>query len=347
MVIGLAIGRGASSKARRRSAAGLLVALGLTLSAAAHAQRTTAEKAAAETLFDKGLKQLEANDLKGACRSFEQSQRVDPAVGTLLYLAECYERTGRSASAWVTFREASSLARELRQSERAEIGEARAKRLEPLLARLTIRVADEAVADLTLTSDGVPVPRALLGVPTPVDPGPHTLVAEAPGYQRWEQSIVIENTPQETEVIVPPLVANVVPEPASAPVTSSPPETTSPAPPPPIRHGVNHAPSWILGGVGLLSVSAGVLLSLRAHNLDDQAKEYCVNNRCFDRQGETLSNRAQSMQLLSVIGFATGGVCLATSALLYVLTDDEESTADALTLEANPRFMGLNYRGAF
>src|SRR5690606_21383628 len=117
-----------TAQARRRRPA--FAALVVTLSALggpapAWAQRTPAEKAAAETLFDRGIEQLRTEDLSAACTSFEQSQRIDPAVGTLLSLAECYERTGRTASAWATFREAASLARELRQTDRAELGDAR------------------------------------------------------------------------------------------------------------------------------------------------------------------------------------------------------------------------------
>jgi len=60
----------------------------------------------------------------------------DPAVGTLLYLAECLEKSGRTASAWATFREASSAARASGQAERARIGQERASKLESRLVRL-------------------------------------------------------------------------------------------------------------------------------------------------------------------------------------------------------------------
>ena len=55
------------------------------------------ERIAAEALFDEGKSLMIEGKLAVACEKLEQSQRIDPAVGTLLYLAECYEKSGRTA----------------------------------------------------------------------------------------------------------------------------------------------------------------------------------------------------------------------------------------------------------
>src|SRR6187200_393022 len=73
-------------------------------------QATAAEKATAEALFDEALRLMHAGSFAEACPKFEVSQRIEAAVGTMLYLAECYEKIGRTASSWATFREAASLA---------------------------------------------------------------------------------------------------------------------------------------------------------------------------------------------------------------------------------------------
>src|SRR5262245_55428497 len=98
------------------------------LSLRAEAQVTPAEKAAAEALFDRGLTLLREGKLQEACANLEQSQAIERGIGTMLYLAECYEKSGRTASAWALFREASSEARASRQTERAEAGRQRADR---------------------------------------------------------------------------------------------------------------------------------------------------------------------------------------------------------------------------
>jgi serine/threonine-protein kinase len=94
----------------------------LLLTATAHAQN---DKAAAEALFDQGVRLMKQNSFNDACPKLEESERIDPAVGTLLYLGECYERVGKTASAWATFREAASLANNMNQSDRARVAGSR------------------------------------------------------------------------------------------------------------------------------------------------------------------------------------------------------------------------------
>src|SRR5438132_4379169 len=88
-----------------------LVALGSRAGA-----QSAADKAAAEALFDQGRAAMQASDFAKACGLLERSQRIDPGIGTLLYLAECYEKHGRTASAWATFREAADAADRARET---------------------------------------------------------------------------------------------------------------------------------------------------------------------------------------------------------------------------------------
>ena len=143
---------------------GLAAAFALFAATPAWAQDASG-KAAAEALFESGVQLMKAGRFSEACPKLETSQRVDPAVGTLLYLAECYEKLGRTASAWATFREAESLARGSNQADRARTAQARAQKLEPELSYLTVNVAAEAkVEGLVVRRGGAVVLPDLYGV---------------------------------------------------------------------------------------------------------------------------------------------------------------------------------------
>ena len=86
----------------------------LCVGAGAQAQGSADQKAAAEALFDKGLAAMKQGEYAQACAFLEQSQSVERGIGTMLYLAECYEKLGRTASAWAMFREAASAAKAAR-----------------------------------------------------------------------------------------------------------------------------------------------------------------------------------------------------------------------------------------
>ena len=86
-----------------------------------------------------------------ACPKLAESQRLDPATGTMLNLATCYERNGQIASAWVTYKEAATAAQKADQPERAQLARKKAAELEPRLPMLTIVVP--AAADSTRSAD--------------------------------------------------------------------------------------------------------------------------------------------------------------------------------------------------
>lgn len=173
----------------RLASAALAAALGLGglgLPSAALAQDDPQQKAAAEALFDEGRELIGQGQLEAACRRFEQSQALDPGVGTLLYLGDCYERLGRSASAWAMYREASSSARAAGQGERSRVADERARHVAPGLSKLAVMVAAENRIDgFELVINGRLLAPALFGASFPIDAGRYRLVARAPGRTEW------------------------------------------------------------------------------------------------------------------------------------------------------------------
>src|SRR5262245_60261131 len=80
---------------------GRSVALVLALSsapAAADAQRD------ADRLFEEGKQLFDKGSFAAACSRFEASLALQPGIGARLWLADCYESLGRTASAQRQFR---------------------------------------------------------------------------------------------------------------------------------------------------------------------------------------------------------------------------------------------------
>src|SRR5450755_3617279 len=63
------------------------------------------DPAAAEALFRDGRAAAQRGDWETACPKLRESQRLDPAAGTLLNLADCEEHRGKVATAWQLFRQ--------------------------------------------------------------------------------------------------------------------------------------------------------------------------------------------------------------------------------------------------
>src|SRR4051812_18061275 len=193
-----------------------LCCVGVSLPTLAHAEAAASQKAAAESLFDDALKAMKSGHFSEACPKLEESERIDPAIGTLLYLGECYEKTGRTASAWATFREAASAAQAQGETERTRVAAARADRLQPSLSKLTVRVAPETaqLGTLRVTRDNTVLASALLGVALPVDPGKYHVVASADGYQSFETDGEVAANSDSKSVEIPALKASATPGPA-------------------------------------------------------------------------------------------------------------------------------------
>jgi hypothetical protein len=148
----------------------LLSLLSCLCSVSLQAQVSLSDKTTAEVLFERARELSRDGKHVEACSRFEQSQAIEPSLGTMLYLADCYERIGRSASAWTLFLEASSQAAAAGQPDRAHAGQRRAQQLEPSLSKLSVYVAPESdLPGLELTRNGTLVPHGAWGVTIPVD----------------------------------------------------------------------------------------------------------------------------------------------------------------------------------
>lgn len=268
----------------------LVVPCSLILSSLASADE--AAKAAAESLFQDGRRLMKEGKFADACPKLAESNRLDPGVGTLLYLGECYERGGRTATAWATFREAEGAAASAKQLDRQAAARKRADLLEGKLVRLTLRIA-KPIPGLEVRLDGNPMSSALLGTAIAVDPGPHTVAATAPGRAVWSETVVMTTFGRDVtvpdlapgaDVTTPPAVSAPPPARSAAP-TPPPPVEVKPTTPPPAETGwpTQKKVAVVVGGVGAASAVVGAIFGLRAFVKWSSSKDNCVGTRCNDQ----------------------------------------------------------------
>lgn len=321
----------------------------------------------AEALFNDGRRLLEEGQYERACAKFAESQRLDPGTGTLLNLANCYEKAGRTASAWATWKEAASSARATDQTEREQLARSKAQELEGKLARLTIEVPPGSRVDgLVVTRNGKELAPATWGTPIPMDSGPYAVEATAPGYAPYREEIQIRDGQSRT-LAVPRL------EQAAAPATqgqSTPPQgQTSGDPAAPATEapgqsadqeatqpqdsgatssaGSNQATwGWVVGGVGVVGIGVGTALGIVALNKHDESKSFCRisdPNLC-SQAGVELRNEARGMGTASSVAMGLGAAAVA-GGLVLVLTAPTDNTRVAVAPAAGGA--AVSFSGAF
>jgi hypothetical protein len=318
-----------------------------TGSAAAQPEPTNAKRTAAEALFTEARRLMDEGDYEKACPKFADSQRLDPAVGTLLNLGLCYKQSGKTASAWSAYREAAALARAAAQTDREELAETEANALEAKLSKLVISVPETAQLEkLEVELDGAPVLRGLWDVAAPVDPGEHTVAASAPNKEPWTGRITV--APEATETLTVPVLEDAtLPAPAQAqPLPTAPtPAATAPSVEPvevatdeeTDGLGTQRVIAIALGGVGLAGAAVGTVYGLGARNdLADSDSQCSLRNVCTD-DGIQLREDARDKAALATVGFGVGLAGVAGCVLLWLTATDtsEQPPGSAPTLQGS------------
>jgi tetratricopeptide (TPR) repeat protein len=283
-----------------------------------HAQAQ--DQAAARALFEDGRRLLKDGKYEQACRTLEAASKLYSSPGILLNLGDCYEKLGRTASAWTEFGEAAAVAARSRRSDQVSEAKRRQAAIEPKLTRLTIHVTT-AVTGLEVTRDQTDIASAAWGDAIPVDPGTHDVHAQAQGYEPWSTSIVVSTPGQTVTVEVPLLTASPTPPPAPpGHEAETNPNTTSgvafmgtppPAPPP------SRVVDWVLVGSGLaVGAAGGVLWGLGASHASG-ASHYDSKTENYQTALSDY-NSAKTLYYVGLTGAAVGAATASVGLILLV-----------------------------
>jgi hypothetical protein len=266
--------------------------------------QSTSDIALAESLFRDGRRMMDAGDYAAACPKLAESQRLDPGGGTLVALALCHEKLGRTATAWAEYREALADARRDRRQDRQRVAEAAIERLETRVPKVVIDVATRPPG-LVVQLDGVTIGEAAFGVASPVDPGPHAFEATAPGYATWRQSLVVPEGPslQRLTVGLVPVAREAEKSPSRASVSSW-----------------QSAVGWAAVGLGGVTLLAGSYFGYRAFTEWDDVTRRCDPARCTDPEAANAAARARTAATLANVLIPVGVVAAGVGAVLLLLS---------------------------
>jgi len=298
------------------------------------------DPAGAEVLFQEGRRLLAEGQTSAACEKLKDSFALDPMSGTLLNLAACYEKQGRTATAWARFRNAANLAKTQGKAEQAAEANRRIKALEPELSYLTISVP-EPVPGLEVKREDMDVSPATFGVQVPVDPGPIQVVASAPGYKTVKLSVEISAKKDKRTLTIPKLekmdkaeaaeaaeapdvaVTSESKEPEAkkekAEVSTGEERKAAPEPPPMeqpeiVGEGPGKAP-WIIGGLGVAAGATGGLFGYLAIQSNKDAKNLCESRHNCSKAALDAVDRRNQQAMISNIGIGVGIVGVTTAAV--------------------------------
>lgn len=315
------------------------IAAGITLLLAhgrAAAQAPPSPGKTAEALFREARQLMDTKDYSAACPKFAESQRLEPAPGTLLNLADCYEKGGQTASAWRTFKDASAAATARNRADWAATATQRAAALEPKLSTLAITVAGAvSTPGLHIERDGVLVERNVWGTAVPIDPGPHVLAATATGRKPWTRRVDVPAA-QNVLIDVPVLEGDVAIA-APAAVANKPEADPQPAAPP--EGSTTRVAGYVAAGVGVVGLAVGTFTGLHALSLRSDAQSKCESypSRC-SADASASNDDAKKFATLSTASLIAGGVLLVGGIVLVLISPRRTDARAALPLVLGTTF---------
>ena len=301
-----------------------------TLAALAAAPAVAAQSArpAAVALFDEGRDAMQRGDLDVACSKFAESNRLDPAIGTAFNLANCEERRGRLATAWVLFRQA--VARMKPDDARVGVAKERITALDARLPRIVFVADARTPADTRLRVDDVELAVASFGSAIPLDPGSHRAIIRAPG----QPTRTINFSLLAAETLTLPL------SPPVRPTAALPIQTRAPAATGDRVFGAKRSDALLLtGAVGVTGLLVGAITGVMGLNAQAVGDRECSDRtRTCSQEGHDANQRAKTLAVVSSAGFVVGVLGGGAATYLYLTAPTGRSIDEAATVGVRGRW---------
>jgi hypothetical protein len=302
------------------------------------ADPSAATAATAQALFDDARRLFDDGRVREACEKFGASEKIEPREGTLLNLALCHQKEGKTATAWIEFIAARARARSEGLAERERFATEHIDALAPTLVRLRLVVAAEArVPGLNVTLDGEKVLDAAWGTDMPVDPGPHRLEASAPGRVGWRRNVEVGDHADHPVVVVE--IPSLSPAADPSPVHGSPDVAQARS-----RSNGQRVLGFSILGAGAAGVVVGSIFGVAAIGKSHDAQSACSSTGC----GPTAQSLHQEgLQDAWISDFAIGGGLVAAAVGAYLVLSAGPTGANPPALRAAFTGRGVTLSGSW
>jgi hypothetical protein len=250
--------------------------------AAAQDKQDKQELSKARAQFQRAIELEQAGNYTAALEQFRDVGQVRMTPQVRFHIATCEEKLGRLVTALGGYQLAFADADSVGEDFKSEVDRA-VTRLEASIPKLVIeRGSGAEAAEIQL--DGVALGASSVGVPVPLDPGPHAVTAKAPGFLAFNQTVNIAENEQKKVAVA---------------LTPEPPEVRAG-----VISGSGDGPGmngekpnkklvpYVIGGVGVASlIGSGVLFALRQSTLSDLKKKCGPDrNQCPSSAAGEVSN---------------------------------------------------------
>jgi hypothetical protein len=245
----------------------------------------------ARKIFVEAVADEDASRYETALEKFRRVEAVKDTANVRYRIATCLEALGRRAEALASYQAAARLAEgDKSAGDAGRESAARAAQLDRIVPHLSVVVPADAPAETHVRIDDAPVDADSLKNPIPLDPGMHTIAAEAPGRVPYRTGVKL---PEGGGTVAISLVLDRVGTPGGADSPNNgtggagtggttppdgsglPGEQPAPSRPGPPALGV-----VLLGLGGALAVGSIVSFSLEASNLSK------LNSDCASPPGQ-------------------------------------------------------------
>lgn len=302
----------------------------------ARAEAPPPNRTKADALANAASKLVEHGDYDQGCAMYAESARADPSTRRFLKVAECNERRGLIASAWISASEARDIAEVRGQPGMVRAAQKRGARLENKLGKIEITVPREAdVPGLEIRRDGQVVSRAVFSFAVAADPGPHVVSASAPGKHPWSAEIGLSPGKMTVKVTIPTLESERPPEGARTHTLVARKNPVLP-PPEPTPGRTERTLGLVLGGAGVASLAAGTFFALRAQSTHSElANGPCAGGTCASSAAELVDTyRAQSAT--ANVFFLIGATSVVAGTILYFTAPSSKPADEKPNLRVAP-----------